>query len=276
MKGRFPALGVAAASVLATGLALAAVALDPRPERLAETGLFVDGSVDTVRAGVQTFTPQYPLWSDGATKRRWISLPQGSAIDAARPAAWVFPVGTRFWKEFSVGGRRVETRMIEHLSDGGWRFSAYVWNDAQTEATLAPAGGIRTLALPQGGSYRIPSEADCRACHEGAAAPILGFTALQLSSDRDPLAPHAEPLRTGDLQLHTLAATGQLRGLPREMLDVPPRIAAPTPAGRAALGYFNANCGQCHADPNLADGAVPVELQLALDPSDPADRRESA
>jgi hypothetical protein len=162
----------------------------------------------------------------------------------------------------------VETRLIERLSDGGWRFAAYVWNPEGTEAILAPEDGIRAVELPEGARYRIPSQSDCRACHEGGAAPLLGFTALQLSPDRDPLAPHAETLRSGDLDLVTLVKEGRLQGLPQELVDVPPRIHAPTPAGRAVLGYLNANCGQCHADPKLAVGAVPVELQLAIDPTD--------
>ena len=37
------------------------------------------------------FAPQYPLWTDGAAKRRWISLPPGTAIDASDPENWVFP-----------------------------------------------------------------------------------------------------------------------------------------------------------------------------------------
>jgi hypothetical protein len=275
MKAGLTLAALAVPAALAAGLAAASTAIAPLPERLAATGLFQDGSADVVRAGVQPFTPQYALWSDGAAKRRWIALPEGSVIDGSRPAAWQFPNGTRFWKEFSVGGRRVETRMIERTGAGDWRFAAYVWNEDGTEATLAPAAGIPSLRLPGGGRYAIPGEADCRACHEGAASPVLGFTALQLSPDRDPLAPRAEAPRPGDLNLATLVAAGRLRGLPRRLVDVPPRIAAPTPAGRAVLGYLNANCGHCHADPALTVAAVPVELQLAVDASDPAAGRRS-
>ncbi len=89
-----------------------------------------------VRADNIAFAPQYPLWSDGASKRRWIHLPPGTAIDASRADAWEFPLGTRLWKEFSYG-RRVETRLIERLADGSWRFAAYVWNDEGTDAVLA-------------------------------------------------------------------------------------------------------------------------------------------
>jgi hypothetical protein len=169
-----------------------------------------------------------------------------------------------------VGGRRVETRMIERTPGGEWRFAAYVWNEAGTEATLAPAAGIPSLKLPGGGRYTIPGEADCRACHVGGASPVLGFTALQLSPDRDGLAPRAEPARPGDADLAKLVAAGRIRGLPQGLLDAPPRITTPTPAGRAVLGYLNANCGHCHADPASSAGVVPVELQLAIDPADPA------
>jgi hypothetical protein len=259
---------LAVAFAFGTTAAAASETPPPLPESLRDTGLFETGSVDKVRSDIRSFSPQYPLWSDGATKRRWVSMPPSGVIDASRPAAWVFPAGIRFWKEFSMGGRRVETRLIEHRADGSWEFASYVWNPEGTEATLAPANGIRSLAIADGAQYRIPSQSDCRACHEGAAAPLLGFTALQLSPDRDPLAPHKEAPRTGDLDLAALVKLGWLKGLPQELVDEPPRIHAPTPAGRAVLGYLNANCGQCHADPNLASGAVPVELQLALDPTD--------
>jgi hypothetical protein len=241
---------------------------EPPPERLHDTGLYAAPGTELLQAGIMAYAPQYPLWSDGATKRRWIALPPGGVIDASQPAAWEFPAGTRLWKEFSVSGRRVETRLLERLDGGDWRFTAYAWNEAGSEATLAPAEGAR-LTLPDGSDYTIPSLDDCQACHAGAPVPVLGFAALQLSADRDPLAPHAEPRRPGDIDLDGLVARGLLRGLPQSMLDVPPRIQAPTPAGRAALGYLYANCGHCHGDPALSPGAVPVGLNLWIDPADP-------
>jgi hypothetical protein len=265
--GGFKAV-LAGAGLVAGGWAFAVNAPGPLPSSLRDTGLYVGSPGLAVRPENHGFTPQYPLWSDGATKRRWISLPPGRPIDASRAAAWEFPRGTKLWKEFSVAGRRVETRLIERLEDGTWRFAAYAWNDDQSDATLVPADKSVRVALSGDRRYTIPSEADCRACHEGAAVPVLGFSALQLSEDRDPLAPHAEPVRPGDLDLEGLVAKKLLVGLPPEFSGAPPRIAAPTPAGRAALGYLHANCGQCHVDPKLSGSAVPVELQLALDPSD--------
>ena len=62
--------------------------------------------------------------------------------------------------------------------------------------------------------HDIPSRSDCKSCHEGSPSRILGFSALQLSVDRDPNAPHAEPLADDRVTLRTLVARGLLRGLP--------------------------------------------------------------
>jgi len=251
--------GAAWLSILGAALLAQAAAAADLPKRLADTGLYLPGSTAQVRPENLPFSPQYPLWSDGATKRRWLHIPAGKYIDASRPDEWEFPPGTKLWKEFSHG-TPVETRLVERLADGTWRFAAYVWNQEGTEATLAPAQGI--AALPVKGAprerYTIPGEADCRACHEGAAVPVLGVSALQLSPDRDPLAPHAEA--AGNVDLRGLIARGWLRNLPDEVAAKPPRISAQTPAARAALGYLHGNCGHCHND----NGAPPpVDLVLA-------------
>jgi hypothetical protein len=209
---------------------------------------------------VLPFSPQYPLWSDGAMKRRWIRLPAGTSIDATRPDAWEFPRGTKLWKEFSHGGR-VETRFIERVMDGSWRYASYVWSADGQNAVLAPAAGVRGLSVPSapGARYSIPSQDDCRACHEGAPVPVLGFSALQLSPERDGQAPHADDAHAGT-DLRTLAARGLLAHLPKDLLARPPRIAAANPTERAALGYLHANCGHCHND----DGPLAVlEMSLA-------------
>jgi hypothetical protein len=252
---------------LVAALAGGASAAPPLPQRLHDTGLYVPGTM-TVRAEVLSFAPQYPLWSDGTTKRRWIALPPGTAIDATRPDAWEFPRGTRLWKEFSFG-RRVETRYIERLADGSWRFATYLWNAEGTDAQLVPDDGtVIAVAGAPGGRYSVPSRNDCLACHEGPAVPVLGFSALQLSPDRDPLAPHAEPARAEHVDLKRLVASGRLRNLPQQMLESPPRIAASNPTARAALGYLHGNCGHCH---NEAGALAGVEMVLAQQAAAPAE-----
>ncbi len=230
------------------------------PRRLADTGLYADASSRAIAADVLPFAPQYPLWTDGAQKRRWIRLPPGTAIDATNPDVWSFPVGTRIWKEFAFE-RAIETRYLERRADGEWTFATYLWNAAGTDAVLAPERGVRGAAHSSPGvRYDVPGRLDCQACHHAGPNRVLGFSALQLSTDRDPLAPHAEPPPPGAVDLAALLDRGLVRGLPEEFTHTPPRIDAPTPRARAALGYLHANCGSCHAGGGALD-----QLDFALD-----------
>jgi mono/diheme cytochrome c family protein len=217
------------------------------PSTLIDTGLYAAGRPGVIDPCNQPFTPQYPLWSDGAAKARWIFLPPGSAIDTTDPGDWKFPVGTKFWKEFSFNGRKVETRFAWHASSGQWIFATYVWNQENTDALLAPDAGVRgAVELAPGRSHDIPGAADCRACHGDKQPGPLGFNALQLSTDRDPNAIHGEPLAPGMTTIATLDRDGRLLPARPELVAAPPRIRTADPATRAVLGYFAANCGTCH------------------------------
>jgi hypothetical protein len=214
------------------------------PRLLSETGLFAKPG--TIDARNRPFSPQYPLWSDGAAKRRWIRLPEGSSIDITNIDRWEFPVGTRFWKEFEFQGRKVETRMMWRAQDTRWVFASYAWNDDQTDATLAPETGIANVVeVAPGKRHGIPAVADCRACHDSSRTEILGFDALQLSNDRDPNALHADVLTAGMVTLRTLIDERRLRPNRTDLVTSPPRIDAP-PETRTALGYLSTNCGSCH------------------------------
>jgi mono/diheme cytochrome c family protein len=222
------------------------------PATLRETGFGA--------AGALAFSPQYPLWSDGADKQRRIALPSGTSIDGTRPDAWDFPRGTRLWKTFSHAGRPVETRFIERAANGQWLFATYVWRADGREADLAPQRGT-VLALPEapGGRYTVPSRGDCVACHGGAAAPVLGLSALQLSPQRDANAVHGRARAVDEVDLPMLVERGLLQGLPTWLLAQPPRITAASPLERAALGALHGNCANCH---HAAGGQVPVRLNL--------------
>jgi len=241
MSRPIPTFLVAAALLLALVPLRAGGGRDAGPARnLHATGF------DPARA--MAFTPQYPLWSDGASKRRWLQLPPGTAVDASDPNAWEFPRGTKLWKEFAHG-QAVETRLMERLEDGSWRYATYIWNRDGTTATLASPDGV-TLEVPTApnGRYTVPSREDCLACHEGAKSPVLGFSAVQLAGS-----------------LPSLAERGVVTGLPRTLLDSSPEIAGATPGARDALGYLHGNCGHCHNDHALPA----LDLVLAQDAADP-------
>jgi hypothetical protein len=75
---------------------------------------------------------------------------------------------------------------------------------------------------------------------------VLGFSALQLSPERDPGALHAEREPVQEIDLTFLVEKGIVVGLPKALQDEPPRVAARSATERAALGYLHGNCGHCH------------------------------
>lgn len=264
---RRPTLALLAATgLLAAGLGVSIVAgatdrgapvpdqaNPPPPTHLADTGLYTDAGLTTIHPDCAPFAPQYPLWTDGATKRRWIRMPPGTAIDASAIDAWEFPPGTRLWKEFSFAGRHVETRYMERLADGRWSYATYRWADEGRDAVLAPNEGVASATDLGGGvAHAIPSAADCLACHATGPSPVLGFSALQLSPDRDPGALHQEQRPPNAIDLRALVVRRMISGIDPILMREPPRIAARTPTERAALGYLHGNCGGCHRD----DGAL--------------------
>lgn len=231
------------------------------PLHLADTGAFEPAN--------RAFAPQYPLWSDGLSKKRSIYLPPATRIDASDSTGWKFPVGTKFWKEFSLNGRKVETRFLWKASDAGWIPAVYVWNEDGTDATLAPDEGIPGfIEVAPGKRHSIPSRIDCAACHGSTRPAPLGFTALQLSTDRDPNAIHGEPLQPGMLTLQTLADE-HLLSPAGDLIANPPRIRTSEPATRAVLGYLVANCSMCHnGNGEIAALAPVIRLPELLEDGD--------
>ena len=219
------------------------------PQTLRETGLYANADALEADPRHLAFSPQYPLWTDGAAKKRWISLPPGTTIDASDQDAWVFPVGTRLWKEFSFNGRRVETRYIERQADGEWLYAAYAWSaDGRETRLVSENGRPGAYELAGGRAHDIPGVSDCKACHQGSPSRVLGFSALQLSPDRDPGALHAELRPAATVDLASLIEKGLIVGLPKSLQSTPPRITAASATERAALGYMHGNCGHCHND----------------------------
>jgi hypothetical protein len=257
----------ATSRVLGAGATSSAATFAP-PPRLSETGLYADAATLAVDPRNRPFAPQYPLWSDGAVKRRWVRLPDGAAIDTRDVNHWDFPVGTRFWKEFEFGGRRVETRLLVKTRADHWEFASYAWNQDQRDAVLAPAEGLASVAeVAPGKFHSVPSRDECRACHDSGRTEILGFTALQLSTDRDPLAPHAEPIADDMVTLRTLVDERRLSPARPDLVATPPRIAARDPRERAVLGYLSTNCGSCH-NPKSSIASLGLFLEHQADRPD--------
>lgn len=228
----------------------------PQYTRLAETGLYSDPVARTIAPGLREFTPNHALWSDGAAKRRWIALPPGTQIDSGEPDRWRFPIGTRFWKEFSLGGVRLETRLVERYGPGREDFwmGAFVWNAAQTEAVFVELGQADVNGTP----HDVPSQRQCWSCHLGEPGRGLGFSAVQLSGPGEGV--RLQALIDEDLLTH-----------PPARVDFRPPGDAVT---AAALGYLHANCAHCH---NPSGTSWPdTQMDLRLETTDTAPERTAA
>lgn len=199
------------------------------PARLSETGLYADIATGQIAPGVVPYTPQFALWSDGLDKRRWIRLPAGAQIDTSDLDDWVFPDGTQLWKEFSVDGIRIETRLLEKRGprDDDWIPVSYVWDAAARDAIAAPLGEIDARAT----GHDVPAAGECFGCHGGRRSFALGFSAIQLAHDA----------AAGELDLAGLVRDERLTAPPASMPVVPGN-----PVEVAALGYLHANCSHCH------------------------------
>ena len=107
------------------------------PLKLSQTGLFADLGQERLAPGVFTYAPEFVLWSDGASKRRFISVPEGSRIDSRDPEAWSAPEGTKLWKEFSLGDVHLETRLLEKTGPGAADWAAAAWAASKVRISRA-------------------------------------------------------------------------------------------------------------------------------------------
>ena len=216
---------------------------------LSQTGLYSDFASRKLAAGIFTYVPRYQLWSDGAEKTRWLGLPPGTQIDTSDLDNWVFPVGTKVWKDFRKDGVLVETRLVYKVRDGadGWWRSAYVWNADGSDAVAT----VDRVANAVGTTHDVPSQADCAQCHAGVSDTVIGVSAYQLSSPG------------GFGQLSNLAAIGLLSNRPGREYSPPG-----TGVVQDALGYLHGNCGHCHNSLSFDLNVRKLKLRLLVADAD--------
>lgn len=227
------------------------------PAKLSDFGFFTDGAKLEPAAGVTAYRLNTPLWSDGATKLRFLYLPQGTEARAEGEGLLDLPVGAALIKTFAFpeGGklRLIETRVLMHRADG-WLALPYQWNDAQTDAALVLAGARVPLTTPQGVaiSYAIPNKNQCKECHA-------------LSGQVTPIGPKARNLSVTWLEAQH--AAGRLDTVPAVAHRIPVwEDRAKASLEDAARGYLEINCAHCH---NPRGAASNSGLDLRWEQDDP-------
>jgi len=245
------------------------------PKRLSSLNLFEWNGDEGFRWNdrVVPYDLNTPLFSDYALKQRAIYVPEGAEVRFVSDGVFEFPVGTLLVKSFyfpedfrapTENLRLIETRILVRR-EAGWEAYPYIWNDAQTDATLEVSGEVRAISfidsagLEVTSNYLIPQRNQCQSCHAQKAddsSPIvllpIGPTARNLNRSYD----YGGPVGTRN-QLGYLAELGMMSELPDvttvdAAYDFRPieanGVAAVAPADldRAARDYLDVNCAHCH------------------------------
>jgi uncharacterized repeat protein (TIGR03806 family) len=222
------------------------------PATLSATGCVVATNATQPASGLVPFAPNAPFWSDGATKSRFLALPDGQRIAVNGDGDFDFPAGSVLMKNFRLGNQLVETRLFMRHNNGEWAGYTYEWNAQGTDATRV-VGGKNVLVAGQ--SWLFPSESQCLLCHTSAAGRTLGLEIAQLNGQLGYAA------RTAN-QLDTLAHIDLLSPAPAQPVSQLPALPDPlgtagTPAQRARA-WLHTNCSSCHRP----GGPTSVNLDL--------------
>jgi uncharacterized repeat protein (TIGR03806 family) len=251
----------------------------PFCEYLSSYRLFLDGAGQVPNEGVLPYDLNTPLFSDYASKHRFVWMPVGTSAGYQPRESFVFPVGAVLIKTFAyplderaaeLGERLIETRLLVRRA-GGWEAMTYLWNAEQTEAkrrvigARVPVSWIDAAGATQSISYQVPNTNQCKECHaehNDVMGPV-GPKARNLNKD------YAYADGTAN-QLTRWTEVDYLTGAP-DPATVDAFAVFDDPSSgtveERARAYLDVNCGHCH---NVSGLARTSGLYLNIDEMEPA------
>ncbi len=243
----------------ADGLRLG-ISANSMPRTLSATGAFASLVDLTPNPMLIPYEINTPLWSDGALKQRWLSLPANGKIQFRAQQPWMFPPGTALIKHFELppsvtpdGGRtrRLETRFFVRSANGGYFGVTYKWRPDGSDADLLTSGQQEQVATnnPSAGGIQIwdyPSREQCLQCHRTESGSVLGVNSQQLNRLIE------SPITgTATNQLRILSDLGVFdQALADQELAALPKLKALSDDSASledrVRSYLDANCSYCH------------------------------
>jgi uncharacterized repeat protein (TIGR03806 family) len=228
------------------------------PPLLSQTGAFSDTRHLIPNKGLIPYDLIVAFWSDGASKTRWVAIPDGK-IKFSATGQWIFPAGTVFVKHFDLPTdaadpstkRRLETRLLVRDSAGGVYGVTYKWRADDSDADLLPGSLSEEIPIRSAAgessrqTWYYPSRKDCLTCHTAGAGGVLGVKTRQLNHD------FAYPSGITDNELLAWNRLGLFEPAVKAAdLTTYPTLAASEDATRSledrARSYLDANCSHCH------------------------------
>lgn len=234
------------------------------PQLLSATGAFANLATLEASAGILPYGVRTPLWSDGAHKRRWLSLPEGGKIGFSATGQWSFPEGTVFVKQFAMALdenqpdqlRQLETRFWIAARDGEFYGLVYKWDADQQDAHLLLEGASEELniagtdGINRAQTYTYPATAACKTCHSAAAGPVRGVRTLQLNGNFE----YGTAFDANAASANQLAVLDSLGlfdapiGDPAQYGHLSAIDDSSAPLEDRVRSYWDSNCSMCHND----------------------------
>ena len=252
-------------------------------DSLSSYNLFADAKNPTTNVnGTKSlkYELSMPLFTDYATKYRFVVMPEDSTATYSEKEVMEMPVGTVLIKTFSLptdtavrgfeNETLLETRLLIHR-ENGWVALPYRWNDEGTEADFVSSGRKFDQTVTHKGEeltfkYVIPSTTDCKECHQILDTDENG-NAIADSGAFAPIGPKARFLNYSisysdedKNQLSKWAELEMLSGVPADLssVDLIPSFEdddvdslsnndwSVEYIDELARGYLDINCSHCH------------------------------
>lgn len=231
-----------------------------------------------------------PLFTDYATKYRFVFIPPGKTVQYSQNEALEFPIGATLVKTFSMPSNtanrgfenenHIETRLLIKR-ESGWVALPFVWNSDKSDAVLDFNGASVPIELTHEGvtqnfDYKVPDPQSCINCH-----------GIKLNEDSEsivtPIGPKARFLNMNydyadgtENQLKKWESEGILTGLPSDMsnVDKTPIVndslnigdLSPSELELAARSWLDINCGHCHRrDPHGLASNTNMQVEWTRD-----------
>jgi uncharacterized repeat protein (TIGR03806 family) len=232
----------------------------PFASQLSQTGCADSSDPKLGSSGMLPYEINAPLWSDDASKKRWMALPDNTTIDVNNLDDWSYPVGSVLRKDFYLSGQIIETRLFARHTDGSWAGYSYEWNASQTDATLLDTG--KTVNI-NGQDWLYPSQAQCLQCHTSAAGRTLGPETAQLNrSIIDPSdgLSHINQLTYLDAIGMFTSTIGTPTSLPA-LHQYDDQLAQPDELARS---YLHSNCSHCHRSGGPVQSNMDLHYAVSL------------
>ncbi|PVZ72158.1 parallel beta-helix domain-containing protein [Pelagibaculum spongiae] len=256
---------------------------------LSDYRLFENSANPTENAnGGEPFELAIPLFTDYATKYRFLFMPSGEQATFQPDETFDFPVGSVLVKTFSLPAdtsqrgfeheQLIETRLLIHR-ESGWTALPYLWNEGGGSAKLAVAGKSLAKSVVHKGetfdfTYVVPDKNQCKACHQ--LIPQEG------RSKFSPIGPKARNLNF-DITINGQTKNQLIHWKDNNLLQGLPDIASITQLPKfndditnseiinmetdqltaMAKGYLDINCAHCHRSEGDA-GNTPLKLPYWL------------